>query len=53
MLKKVLLKDIENLNIIGGQITSRIEAKLESNKIGEIKVLTLKQSKMEVVTIRI
>lgn len=39
MLKKVLLKDIENLNIIGGQITSRIEAKLESNKIGEIKVL--------------
>ena len=42
MLKKVLLKDIENLNIIGGQITSRIEAKLDSNKIGEIKVLTPK-----------
>ena len=42
MLKKVLLKDIENLNITGGQITSRIEAKLDSNKIGEIKVLTPK-----------
>lgn len=42
MLKKVLIKDIENLNIIGGQITSRIEAKLDSNKIGEIKVLTPK-----------
>lgn len=42
MLKKVLFKDIEGLNIIGGQITSRIEAKLESNKIGEVKVLTPK-----------
>ncbi len=42
MLKKVLINDITNINIIGGQITSRIDAKLESNKIGEIKVLTPK-----------
>lgn len=39
MVKELFLNDIENIEIIGGQITSRVEAKTESEALGEIKVL--------------
>lgn len=39
MVKREALKDIKGLFVIGGQITSRVEAKTDSEKISTIKVL--------------
>ena len=38
MLKKELIENIQDINIVGGQITSRVEAKSD-DKIGEVRVL--------------
>ncbi len=42
MLTKILLSDLKEINIIGGQIISRVEAKDESEKQDTIKVLVPK-----------
>lgn len=39
MVKKVLIADLAGMNIIGGQISSRVEAKDVSEKYGTMKVL--------------
>ena len=42
MVNKVLISDINDINIIGGQITSRVEAKSDDEKLGTIQVLVPK-----------
>ena len=39
MVKEILLGEINGIEVIGGQITSRVEAKNEVEKLEEIKVL--------------
>lgn len=39
MVKKILISDISKININGGQITSRVEAKTDDEKTGTIKIL--------------
>ena len=42
MVKKVRISDLNGINVIGGQISSRIEAKYESEKYETMKVLVPK-----------